>query len=205
MVALLAYTTVLLGESTGEPAIKLLAAAARTMAAEWQIPASAGFACAATPLMGPCLSEYAAKVVNAPGSLRPRDSLSMEPSLPTGRLVQALGIEGPCITFGDWPGGGWHALGWAAAQLASGLAERFVVGAWEADPARMVWLYLGAREEGLATIAGYRWLPGESCATDGPGLSALVAALDGDRPVSVDAGVAAFMLCPTFREGGDRR
>lgn len=199
MVALLAHTTVPLGECTGEPAIKLLAAVALTMAGEWQIPASAGFACAGAPLMGPYLSEYVAKVSRSPGALRPRDSLSIEPSLPTGRLVQALGTEGPCTTFGGWPGGGWHALGWAVAQLESGRAERFVVGAWEGSPARMVWLYLGTGDEGLGTITGWRWLPGGADVNTHE-LSALVAALNGDRPVSVDAGVAAFMLSPTSRE-----
>ncbi|MDF2629257.1 MAG: hypothetical protein K0R39_3088 [Symbiobacteriaceae bacterium] len=203
MVAVLARQIVLLDDVTGEPAIRLLAAEARAMAVAWQIPVSSGFACAATPLMAPYLTEYAAKVTGAPASLRPRDSLSIESSLPTGRLVQALGTEGPCTTFGGWPGGGWHALGWAVAQLESGRAERFVVGAWEANPSRMVWLYLGAEETGQGLITGWRWLPGKAD-LGAPGLSAVAAALEGDGPVSLEAGGVHLTVSPTCRERGDR-
>lgn len=198
MGVILAHTTVPLDGCTGEPAIKLLAAEAQAMAAAWQIPPDAGLACAGAPLMCPYLTEYVAKVAEAPGSLRPRDSLNIEPSLPTGRLVQALGINGPCTTFGDWPGGGWQALGWALAQLETGRAERFVVGAWENGPPRIVWLYLGVGVPGRARISSWSFAGGDDvCSFD-----TLVAALEGSDSVSLQGGGIALTVCPASRKGG---
>jgi hypothetical protein len=193
-----------MNDLAGEQATKPLAADARAMAAAWQIPASAGLALAGAPLMGACLTDYVRRVNESPASLRPRDSLSIEPSLPTGRLVQALGIEGPCTTFGSWPGGGWHALGWALAQLETRRTDRFLVGAWERDPSRIVWLYLGTGVAGLALLTDWRWLSG------GTGrmtpLDSLVSELEAGMSVSlevdlVDSGVAVSVRPTHGRRG----
>lgn len=133
----------------------------RDWASAIDLDSAGGLALAATYLMQPTTALYARMVAERPQSVRPRDVLLIEPTLPLGRIVEALGISGPSAMFGSWPVAGWHALGWALSQFKLAQAPQMLVGVEDIVLNHITWLLLG-REAGHSNNHGieyWQWLP----------------------------------------------
>jgi hypothetical protein len=197
VVGINAVRVVALEAGFSEAGITRLEESARTM----PLRATAGIALAATPLMAAEMQTYVAKVQANPATVRPRDSLRIEPSLPTAKLARALGLSGPSATFGGWPHGGWHALAWATANLALGRTDQMLIGAWADQPDRLVWVLLGEhRRESLAGIRDLQWAVPEWAAERFMDLADLAGPVGWTEPRSVVAagGALSFTFVPSI-------
>lgn len=182
-----------LGASFGEEGLARMVESARSLG---PLP-TAGIALAGTPLMAPYLQAYVAKVAADPATVRPRDSVRIEPSLPTARMASALGLTGPGATFGGWPHGGWQALAWAVANVELGRTDQMLVGAWADRPSRIVWVLLGEVGPGSAArIADLRWAAPGGAAERFTDLEQLLIPTDGPRTVAAAGGALSFTILP---------
>lgn len=182
-----------LGASLGEEGLTRMAESARSLAPR----TTAGIALAGTPIMAPYLQAYAQKVAADPTTVRPRDSVRIEPSLPTARMARALGLTGPGATFGGWPHGGWQALAWAAANIELGRTDQMLVGAWADQPSRIVWVLLGeAGPASVTRIADLRWVEQPGVAAHLTDLEQLLIPTDRPRRVAAAGGALTFTILP---------